>query len=219
MKDIPLFTGDHGIATLLLRGIPAGGCAYVLVRSARPGQTDALLDECRRFCLMAGATQVLAAAPTPLALPVAYDLLELSCPRAQFPPPAPPVALRPVTPDNAAVYLRLYAEIFRGVPGADICTAADLMQLPPRSAAYVAEAAGAPAGVGMHTADALRVVGVLPAHRGLGRPLTLALLARTTADIVTLQVSSANAPAMRLYTALGFTRRRVLSRWYRLTAE
>ena len=38
MKDIPVFTGNGGIATLILKEIPYKNTAYVLLRSYRPQQ-------------------------------------------------------------------------------------------------------------------------------------------------------------------------------------
>ena len=77
---------------------------------------------------------------------------------------------------------------------------------------------GEAAGVAQWTDGCLRAIGVLPAHRGLGYPLALTILARMTAEAVTLGVSSANGPALRLYERLGFVRSRLLSRWYDLDA-
>ena len=38
MKDIPIFTGQFGIGTLILREIPYRKYAYVMVRSAQEGR-------------------------------------------------------------------------------------------------------------------------------------------------------------------------------------
>ena len=60
MKDIPLFTSDCGLATLILREIGWSGSAYVLVRSVWNGRVAGLLDECARFCRAVDAKQIFA---------------------------------------------------------------------------------------------------------------------------------------------------------------
>lgn len=217
MKDIPMFTGENGLASLLLRGIPHTRRAYVVIHSALPARMPALLAECRRVCRLAGAETILVSADVPLDLPRAYELLELACARADLPPPEAPVALRPVTAETAGDYLRLYNELFRDVPGAAVCTEADLAPMLAQERAFFALEGGEAAGLGQYAASELRAIAVTPAHRGLGRRLALTLLGRMPGWEITLQVSSANAPALRLYERLGFTQRRVLSRWYVLT--
>ena len=105
MRDIPIFTGRYGAASLILREIPFSGCAYVLVQAAAEGQAAAFLDECRAFCRAAGAAQSLASADVPLPLAHAYDLLQLCSRRSDLQPPGRPVELTPVTAENAGVSL------------------------------------------------------------------------------------------------------------------
>ena len=59
MQNIPMFTGVHGMATLILKEIPVSGMAYVLVRSVWKDDLAGLLAECRDFCRAAGAEVVL----------------------------------------------------------------------------------------------------------------------------------------------------------------
>ncbi|MCI8524859.1 MAG: GNAT family N-acetyltransferase [Oscillospiraceae bacterium] len=217
MKDIPVFTGEHGLASLILREIPRSRCAHVVVHSALPGRMAALLAECRRFCRLAGADTVLASADEPLDLPHAYDLLELACAKADLPPSQAPVALRPVTAETAGDYLRLYNELFRDVPGAAACTEADLPRMLAQERAFFALERGEITGLGQYAASELRAIAVIPRRHGLGRRLALTLFARMPGGEITLQVSSANAPALRLYEKLCFAPRRILSRWYVLT--
>ena len=58
MQNIPMFTGVHGMATLILKEIPVSGMAYVLVRSVWKDDLAGLLAECRDFCRAAGAEAV-----------------------------------------------------------------------------------------------------------------------------------------------------------------
>lgn len=219
MRDIPLFTGQNGTATLIFREIPYRGLAYVLVRQVWDGRMAALLAECRDFCRAAGATRVLATADEPLDfLPHVHDMVELSCRREALPPPTPPVPLCPVTEETFETYRTLYNRLFRAVPNAATCTVEGLRQALREEQVCLALDGGEAAGVAQWTDGCLRAIGVLPAHRGLGYPLALTILARMTAETVTLGVSSANGPALRLYERLGFVQSRLLSRWYDLDA-
>ncbi len=60
MRDIPDFTCEYGVASLVLREIPRSGAAYCMVVQAVPGCEKQLLNECRSFCRMAGAERVYA---------------------------------------------------------------------------------------------------------------------------------------------------------------
>ena len=96
MNDIPVFTGAHGVATLVLRQIPWSGCAYVLVRSV---WTDAaaFLQECLGFCRVCGAKQVFASWELEeLPAEHAYDMLQMQMEKADL-PQAEPVAVQSVT--------------------------------------------------------------------------------------------------------------------------
>lgn len=217
MKDIPIFTTPAGTATLILREIPYKKTAYVLVRSVLPGGMRETLAACGGFCRQAGAEQVFASAGEPLDLPPAYDMLELSRPRAGLPMPDPPVPLVPVGRDNVSDYQAAYNRLFTALPGAATCHGAEFSRLLTPGIAYLAMPDGRLAGIGEIDGCELRTVGVLPEYRGLGRRLTLTLLHRLSGPDLFLRVSSANERALRLYEGLGFERRGVLTRWYRLT--
>jgi len=217
MKDIPVFTSEFGIATLILREIPTKRCAYVLIRSFRPDSLTPLLAECRQFCLAAGAEQVSVSGEAPLDnLAHLHDLVEMRCRRCDLPPLAEPVALERVTAENAETYLSVYNRLFEAIPNAETYTRRELGPLIESGRAAVAVVDGRPAGIGEWQGSELRAVGVLPEYRGLGERLTLSILAGMEGDAFTLRVSSVNERALRLYRRLGFRQTRILSRWYAL---
>ena len=217
MKDIPIFTGQFGIATLILREIPHKRWAYVMIRSAREGKLEALLEECGQFCRMAGAERVLATADEPLTfLPHVHDMLELTCDRAALPPLEAPVELVPVDGENWAQFRRIYNALFREIPNAVTYTENDLPRILEQGRAYLAVEGGQAVGIGVCQNRELSAIGVLPEFRGMGTRLALTLLASMPGETITLRVSSSNGPALGLYEKLGFRRSRVLSRWYLL---
>ena len=60
MKDIPVFTTDFGVASLILKEIPYRGEAYIRIQDLQPGMIGPMIDECVSFCEMAGAETVYA---------------------------------------------------------------------------------------------------------------------------------------------------------------
>ena len=217
MKDIPIFTGQFGIATLILREIPHKRWAYVMVRSAREGKLEALVEECGQFCRMAGAERVLATADEPLTfLPHVHDMLELICDRTALPPLEAPVELVPVDGENWLQFRSIYNALFRKIPNAVTYTEGDLPRVLEQGRAYLAMERGRAAGIGVCQGQELSAIGVLPDFRGLGMRLALTLLASMPGETLALRVSSSNGPALRLYEKLGFRRNRVLSQWYQI---
>ena len=217
MKDLPIFTGQFGMGSLVLREIPYKRCAYVLVRSAREGHMRDFLEECSGFCRAAGAEWVLASAPEPLTfLPHVHDMLEYACRRDQLPPPLEPVELEAVDDGNAEQFREIYNDLFRAIPNAATCTPEALRRVREKSRAFLAKVGGETAGICQWSGSELEAIGVLPAFQGLGHQLALTAFAQMEGETLTLRVSSSNSRALRLYQKLGFDRTRVLSSWYAL---
>lgn len=216
MKNIPVFTASAGVATLILAEIPYKQTAYILIRSV---WTDpaALLDECGRFCRMAGAETVYASWEDQL-LPgePVYEMLSMSCRKAELPPPSGPLELVPLTPENSQAYLSIYNHCFRLVPGAATYTERDLKRLYDTDMAWLARKDGHFAAIAEISREGLEGIGVLPEFRGLGFDLAATVLQMVPSLTVSLKVASTNAPALRLYERLGFSAGPVISRWFRI---
>lgn len=217
MKDFPIFTTSAGTASLILREIPYKKTACVFIRSVFPGGMGTVLSECRTFCVQAGAERVLVTADEPLGLPLDHEMLELSRPKSGLPFLEEPVLLEPLTWENASDYQTVYNRLFAVIPTAATCDKTGLSRLVPSGTAFLTRMDGKTAGIGVAEGSELRVVGVLPEYRGLGRRLTLTLLEKLEGPELFLSVSSTNKPALSLYERLGFQRRRILGRWYLLT--
>lgn len=216
MKNIPVFTAAAGVATLILAEIPHKQIAYILIRSV---WTDAaaLLEECSRFCRMAGAETVYASwEDRTLPGEPAYDMLSMTCRKADLPAPAAPVELVALTPENGPDYLSIYQQCFRSVPGAATYTHRDLARLYDTDMAWLARKDGCFAAIAEISREGLEGIGVLPEFRGLGFDLAAAVLRMVPSLTVSLKVASTNAPALRLYGRLGFTAGPVISRWFRV---
>ena len=58
MRDFPVFTTEHGAASLVLREIPYKSIAYITLQDTK--QPEDLLQECVDFCRIAGARKIYA---------------------------------------------------------------------------------------------------------------------------------------------------------------
>lgn len=218
MKDIPIFTGEHGIATLILREIPHQQRAYVMLRTV--WRLQPFLEECRAFCRMAGAESVYVTGDSDLDdLPFVHEMQRWTCRRADLPPLTEPVQLQPLADDNREEFRCLYNALFAQVPNAATCTAQEAERIQREEQAALAVVNGQTAGLVQWTDHRLEAIAVALEYRGLGYRLALTVLQQMPSETVELQVSSANERALRLYQRLGFVKAETLSRWYDLTAE
>ncbi len=215
MKDIPVFTGAHGIATLVLKEIPWSGCGYVLVRSVWD-DAAAFLEECLGFCRACGAEQVYASWELE-ALPAdhAYDMLQMEIGKAALPPLAP-VEVEDLTEENSEAFIEIYNKCFQTVPGSASYSRKDAERLLGEETAYLVSVDGAYAAIAEISRKGLEAVAVLPEHKGLGSRLTRTVLEKVPSTVIKLKVASTNARAIRLYERLGFAHSGVLSHWWKL---
>ena len=217
MKDIPLFTGTHGLASLVLREIGISGRAYVVVRAVWKGQTEAFLQECLHFCRAVGAEQVYASYDLEeLPAAHAYDMVAMEMEKAAL-PKGDPVELEPLSPQNGQAFLDIYNGCFRSVTGAAAYGKEDLNRLFDTDCAFLAKKDGKYAAIAEISETGLESIAVLPEFRGLGYDLSLTVLPMVPRKTIRLKVASTNEKALALYTRLGFVQRETVSRWYCLT--
>jgi len=207
-----------GTSSLILREIPHRGIAYVRLLTVR--EPDSLIRESVAFCRQCGAGQVYVTQGTePLeGLPHTHDILRLQVEKEKLPPLNQPVNLLPMTPENDAIYQRIYNRCFSEVPGAATYDRAEIRRIYDLSQeGFLAlDEMETPFGMGELHDSELAAVGILPEFRRqhLGKPLTLSLLLRCPGPILTLTAASVNEPALALYDSLGFRVCGLISRWY-----
>lgn len=211
MKDIPVFTTEYGIASLMLREIPYRGEAYIRVRSCEPENLGALLEECRGFCRMAGADKIYATAET---MPEGWSL-HASVIRMQGTARVDQDELEnlfPVTEQTVAHWRQICNASMREVSCAATQTAADEKRILESGGAYFVHRQGELLGIGWLLDGELAVLcSVIP---GEGRHVLNTLLSLVEGSSVTLEVASTNYRAIRLYEKMGFLRTAELTRWY-----
>ena len=217
MKNIPVFTGQFGLASLIFREVPWCGRAYIIVRSVWNGKTAEFLEECRQFCRVVGAEEIYASWELEeLPAEHAYDMIAMEREKAGLPLPSRELDLEVLTPENGQDYLTVYNTCFRDLPSAASYDKTDLKRLYEEDCAFLVRLDGQPAAVAEISREGLEGIAVLPRFRGLGYDLALTVLPMVPDLTLRLKVSDANAPAMALYERLGFRKTHVISRWWRL---
>lgn len=211
MKDIPLFTGESGVASLTLSQIPYTGSSYIRIQSAVNG--EALLRECVDFCRGAGAESIYATGHDALLqYPHYTDIWRMVCHRKQI--PATDAVLVPVNADNAEQWRCIYNNKMRYVPNASVMTMGDAKRLPESETAFFIMQQEQLLGIGMAGDGEIKAVAaVVP---GSGKELLSALNSALSGETLSVEVASENHAAVRLYKAMGFELQQVISQWYKI---
>lgn len=200
MKNIPFFTTDYGVASLILKEIPYKQLAFVIVRDVQPDGLADLLAECVGFCRAAGAERVLAAGHPGLAeYPVAVVIEKMSL---AYEPREPQAMLWPVTEDTVARWRELYNRKMSGYDQHATMTAWDEKEILTSGGAYFVHRNGELLGLGwVEGSELLALVSLRP---GMGQTVAETLFSAMNTDRITLEVVSDNVKAIALYRKMGF---------------
>ena len=201
MKDIPVFTTEWGVASLLLKEIPYRGIAYVRIQDVQPGHTKELCGECAAFCRMAGAEMVIASGKGELeGFPFYASVLVMRL--SGFGRELTDACLFPVTERTVGRWREIYNGKMRSVDYAQTLEARDEKKILASGGAYFVHREGTLLGIGWMEGEELRAVAsCVP---GMGETVVRALLTLSPGDTATLQVASTNTRARRLYERMGF---------------
>lgn len=213
MKDIPIFTTEYGVASLIFQEIPYRGIAYVRIRDVQHGCVPELMEECAAFCRMAGAEQVFATGHDDLeAYPLHCVVEQMTLAAAE--PFTPEASLWPVTEETVGKWREIYNQGMKHVDNAATKTIQDEKEIFASGGAYFVHAEGTLLGIGwMEGNTLLAIVSALP---GQGSRVAKTLFSLTDAGRITLEVASTNTRAIALYRRLGFLKTGEASRWYRI---
>ncbi len=200
MRNIPVFTTDFGVASLILKEIPYKQLAFVIVRDVQPGGLRELLTECVGFCRAAGAERVLASGcPELEAYPVAIEIEKMTL---TYTPEMPPAMLWPVTEETVCRWRTLYNEKMSGFDAHATLSAAEEKEILTSGGAYFVHRDGETLGLGwVEGEELLALVSVKP---GMGETVARTLFTAMNTDRITLEVAADNAKALALYRKMGF---------------
>lgn len=209
MKDIPMFTSEYGVASLVLREIPYTAIAYIRLLTTE--QPELLLQECIGFCRACGAETFYATGdPWLECFPLHTAVIEMRCDAASL--PQTDAALFPVLPETLSKWREIYNEKMKNIPNAAYLSERDATAMLEQGNSYFVHRNGTLLGIGKASGDKIEAVASL--QKGAGRDVVLALCSLLTGDTVSLEVAANNEKAVSLYESLGFTATRELSRWY-----
>lgn len=211
MKDLPVFTTEYGVASLILREIPYQKCAYIHMQASL--EPEKLLEECVAFCRMAGAERIFVKEAEGLKnYPLYTAILQMRCMTDSL--KDTDAALFPVQEHTVDEFQRIYNEKVSHIPNAAWMDSADKKALLKNGEGYFVHRGERLLGIGRVLAGEIRFLASV--QPGAGADVVKALAHGVTEDTVTVEVASANEKAVRLYERLGFVRIAELSRWYRV---
>lgn len=214
MKDIPVFTTEHGAAALILREIPYRQIAYITLHDTL--EPALLLEECVGFCKACGAERIVAKGHAFLeSFPFETEILQMACPRCAI-GQTDALAIA-VTPDTLSAWRRIYNEKMANVPHASYMTESDGKELLAKADGYFVYRGEQLLGIGKASDGTIHTLAaVVP---GAGEAVTKALAALLKEDTIQLTVAGTNEKALRLYERLGFQKTGAVSAWYRVNME
>lgn len=212
MKDIPVFTTDYGVSSIILKEIPYREIAYIRVQDVQPGQLKEHLDECAQFCRAAGAERVFAAGhPDLKEYPSHCSIYKMTMPYARTEPEA---NLFPVTEKTVGRWREIYNRGMGGVDNASTLTAWEEKNILNSGGAYFVHRDGKLLGIGWMEGSQLSAV--VSVERGMGEIVAQTLFTLADSERITLEVASTNERAIRLYERMGFLKTEEIARWYRV---
>ncbi len=213
MRDIPIFTTDYGVASIVLKEVPYKQQAFIHVQDVQPDGLKAHVEECAGFCRAAGAEQVFATGHDQLVCyPLHTIIYEMAvCNLVQEQPGG---HLWPVTEETVTKWRGIYNEKMQEVDNAATLSSADEKRIVESAGAYFVHDAGQLWGIGW--VESGKIHAVASAVPGKGKCVLETLMSAAGCDRFHLEVASTNQRAIRLYESMGFMKTRELSRWYRV---
>ncbi|MBE6944449.1 MAG: GNAT family N-acetyltransferase [Ruminococcaceae bacterium] len=209
MRDIPLFTTENGVASLILREIPTAQTAYIHIRSSET--PEELLKECVDFCRAAGAEKIFATGhPSLEKYPHHTTLLTLK--GAVDSVGETSLSLFPVTEKTWPDFCRIYNEKMAAVPTANQMRLLDRETY--EKSSYFVHKEGTLYGIGIAEDD--EILSIAACQKGAGREVLAALCQVLTAEVIRLSVAENNIPAMKLYSRCGFLPTNEGIAWYKI---
>ena len=155
MNDIPMFTCEFGVASLVLREIPYRQEAHILIRSTQ--EPEKLLAECIAFCRACGAEKIDATGDPYLErYPFITDVLRMQCSAQSL--PETDAMLFPVVAEHLAHWRKLYNGKMEKIPNAATLTEAEGKKMLQKGDGYYVHRDGVLLGIGRASGDTIDAV-------------------------------------------------------------
>lgn len=211
MRDIPMFTTENGVGSLVLKEIPYSGIAYVTIRdSSFPTE---FIRECAEFCRAVGASSALGSGHAALEIyPFHCSVIQMSAPWNLI--PETDACIFPVTETTLAHWREIYNERMKNVDNAAYMSENAAVEMLKRGGGYFVHKDGVLLGIGIASDE--RIDCIAGVAKGMGREIVAALAHALISDRIILDVASTNTRAIRLYESMGFIKNFEVSRWYKI---
>ena len=209
MRDFPLFTTEHGAASLVFREIPYKGIAYITIQNTL--QPEALLKDCVDFAVAAGADKIYAKGHEVLEKYPLHTAIWLMR-RLREGLPETDAALFPVTEKTIENWRTIHNEKMMTVANAATLTKEDGKDILVKGSGYFVHRNGELLGIGSISEQMVESVIAVKPHAG--SDVLLALCSAMFSEEINLEVASVNIPAVKLYEKLDFVKTAELARWY-----
>ena len=210
MRDIPIFTSEYGVASLVLSQIPFKKEAYIRIQDSRDPQK--LLIEAARFCRCAGGEKVFFTGFYDHPYPPYSEIWTMRCMRSEL--PDTDAALIPIQEHTVEDWRRIYNDRMYDVATASLINSQQGKQLLISADAYFVHRQSVLLGIGIASGENIHALAsVVP---GAGRDVLLALNHALSGEMAIVEVASTNSAALRLYKDLGFVPIRLAEKWYEL---
>lgn len=211
MKDIPLFTTQHGVASLTLKEIPYTAKAYIRIQDSLAPEN--LLAECLDFCRAVGAEEVFATGHNCLTKFEKHcRILKMRCAIDNI--PDTDGALFPVTEKTIDQFREYYNRAMVDVPNASYMTIADSKRLLETGDGYFVHKGETLLGIGIVGGE--RISAIASLVPGAGSCVLQALCHALTGTVVEVEVAEENEPAIRLYKKMNFLPIEKVAVWYKI---
>ena len=209
MRDIPVFTTENGVASLILREIPYRGEAYIRIQDTVC--PEELMEECVSFCRIAGAEKIYATGHEYLQkLPLHTKVLQMV--RSMDGLPQTDAMTVPITDQTLEQWRQIYNDAMKPIDNASYMHTRGAIKLLQEGNGYFVHRDGELLGIGIAADETVRaVVAVKP---GAGQDVLLALTHALFGERIVLEVASTNTRAIRLYERLGFIKNSEIASWY-----
>ena len=208
MRDIPMFIGEYGAASLILSQIPFKKEAYIRIQDSCDPKK--LLVEAAAFCRCAGGEKIFFTGFCDHTFPCFCEIWTMRCLRSEL--PDTDAALIPMQEHTVEDWRQIYNDRMYNVSVASLMNSQQGKQLLASADAYFVHRQNVLLGIGIASGENIRALAsVVP---GAGRDVLLALNYALSGEIAVVEVASSNSAAIRLYRNLGFVPSQLVEKWY-----
>lgn len=214
MRNIPIFTTEYGVASLILKEIPYKGIAYIQIQDA--SEPLRFLQECCDFCKAAGAHRIYASGHSCLQkYPCYTEIWEMQCGADDL--PYTDAVLKPITEGTLKIWREIHNARMSSVPNAATMTNKEAQKHMASGDGYFVFRGDMLLGIGIAAGG--RIDSVISLCPGAGKDVLLALCQSQCSSQISLEVASMNQRAVSLYQRLGFAIAEKRECWYQVFPE